>query len=356
MFFELERQEKIAERVRSLVLAISQIDPMTLTRPDLTMNFRENQRLFEAIRDYFQSLTEFDWLVVPQTQELAQLQGLAERVLGELGKVKAFNPITSDGAYSERQNIMEALDRAWSDFSNVAYKFIPHQLTRAAGLQGVSKRVEDAEAAMRDALNKVVEYSNQAKQVLEDVNRAAATVGVAQQALHFGENAKRYKRRAVRWRWAAGLSVLLTGSAVYLLFWSDPASIPVSVGTSKTNNLPNLAATNSPAFDVRTLPGATTLIQRLSGRVVIISILISMVIFTIRNYSACCHNQILNEHRALSLSTFETFVAGTSDQKTKDAILLQAAQAAFSIQPSGYLKADSEQVNPVTNIFPSKES
>jgi hypothetical protein len=59
------------------------------------------------------------------------------------------------------------------------------------------------------------------------------------------------------------------------------------------------------------------------------------------------HNQVINRHRQTALTTFQAFVGSTSDLQVKNAVLLQATQAIFLPQPSGYLKADNDtpQVN-----------
>jgi hypothetical protein len=51
--------------------------------------------------------------------------------------------------------------------------------------------------------------------------------------------------------------------------------------------------------------------------------------------------------------TFRAFVEGTSDDRVKDAILLQAAQAAFSPRPTGFDTAEMEihPISPVVEIL-----
>lgn len=51
--------------------------------------------------------------------------------------------------------------------------------------------------------------------------------------------------------------------------------------------------------------------------------------------------------------TFRAFVEGTSDDRVKDAILLQASQAAFTGRPTGFdaPDKDSPTINPVVEII-----
>ena len=51
--------------------------------------------------------------------------------------------------------------------------------------------------------------------------------------------------------------------------------------------------------------------------------------------------------------TFRAFVEGTSDDRVKDAILLQSAQAAFTPRPTGFDSPEKElpTVNPIVEVL-----
>ena len=51
--------------------------------------------------------------------------------------------------------------------------------------------------------------------------------------------------------------------------------------------------------------------------------------------------------------TFRAFVEGSGDQQIKEAILLQAAQAAFVNRPTGFegQEKESQTINPVVEIL-----
>jgi len=82
------------------------------------------------------------------------------------------------------------------------------------------------------------------------------------------------------------------------------------------------------------------------SKAVVVSLLTYGLVVTVRNFSACLHNHVLNTHRRNALSTFETFVESTQDQQTKDAILRTAADAVFKPQATGYLKSGLEPAQP----------
>ena len=65
------------------------------------------------------------------------------------------------------------------------------------------------------------------------------------------------------------------------------------------------------------------------------------------------HNKTLNQHRANALKTFLAFVEGTQDDRIKDAVLLQACQAAFKNRATGYEKnePDHDPLKSVIEVF-----
>ena len=94
-------------------------------------------------------------------------------------------------------------------------------------------------------------------------------------------------------------------------------------------------------------------IQYVFAKLLVISTLSFGVLWCARNYRAERHNETLNKHRANALMTFRAFVEGTADDRVKDAILLQAAQAAFAGRPTGFdsPEKDSQTINPVVEIL-----
>jgi hypothetical protein len=76
-------------------------------------------------------------------------------------------------------------------------------------------------------------------------------------------------------------------------------------------------------------------------RLVVIFVLTFALIWAARNFAASRHNFVVNRHRQNALSSFETFVKGTGDPQTKDAILLQATQSIFVPQDTGFVKLEA---------------
>lgn len=73
-----------------------------------------------------------------------------------------------------------------------------------------------------------------------------------------------------------------------------------------------------------------------------LSLVASMAVWMSRMYRAAKHNETVNEHRGLALSTFETFAAHGESADARNAILMYAAKAVFDAQPTGFAGADPE--------------
>ena len=83
-------------------------------------------------------------------------------------------------------------------------------------------------------------------------------------------------------------------------------------------------------------------IQIVAARVVAVSIASFATVWASRNYRSERHNQTINLHRAHAMQTFEAFAKGAGDDEaTKNALLLEAASAAFGARLSGYESPDA---------------
>jgi hypothetical protein len=83
-------------------------------------------------------------------------------------------------------------------------------------------------------------------------------------------------------------------------------------------------------------------IQLSIAKLLFFSLLVGAVVWIGRIYRAHRHNYVLNRHRQNALGTFNTFVDSAHDAQTKSAVLLQATQAIFVIQPTGYISQEMD--------------
>jgi len=88
-------------------------------------------------------------------------------------------------------------------------------------------------------------------------------------------------------------------------------------------------------------------------RLFLYSILIYSIIFCIKNYNAQMHNSIINNHKSNALKSMLSLLNTARSDDGNDKIMIQATQAIFSHQQTGYYSKDSEPKNPnvVTNVI-----
>lgn len=163
------------------------------------------------------------------------------------------------------------------------------------------------------------------EQILESVREASAAAGVSTHANIFGDEASDHQKKS--WAWMGAFIVMGGLTAVVAALFTFRSPIP---------------------------PDATIpqLVQFVSGKLIILSILYYGIIWCSRNYFAHRHNFVVNTQRQNALSTFETFANATDDEGTKDTILVEASEAIFSVRDSGYNKGrDSEDSGRVKEII-----
>lgn len=76
------------------------------------------------------------------------------------------------------------------------------------------------------------------------------------------------------------------------------------------------------------------------GRAFVLSVFFYSVVWSGRVTLANMNLEAANKHRAVSLQTLKAFAAATNDAGVKDAVVLEAARAAFENTPNGFIRRD----------------
>ena len=156
--------------------------------------------------------------------------------------------------------------------------------------------------------------------VLSQAEAAGARVGVAKFTQVFADEAKKLRWKSWVWLFVtASLGAATLWFAVYS-YWN--------LSTSEVETVWQTAA-------------------RMGSKGAILAVLFSGVVWCGRVYRAVLHQATINKHRALSLQTFEAFVAATKDPEVKDAILLAAANASFGNTTTGLVDQKGSEGFPV---------
>jgi hypothetical protein len=156
----------------------------------------------------------------------------------------------------------------------------------------------------------------QSDEILSSMRDATARTGISRHANIFKEEAEDHKNIAKKWLIAnISLGAAALGLAAYSIYYYASRQIEVSTAQS---------------------------IQIGIAKLITFSILYFGLVWTSRNYRAHRHNFVINQHRQNALNTFESFVEGTSDDHTKNAVLVKSTEAVFSPIVTGYLTKEPE--------------
>ena len=155
---------------------------------------------------------------------------------------------------------------------------------------------------------------------------AAAESGVAQTSVAFENEAKRQRDESKTWLKTTIILAIATGlfAIAALLFWLFWA--PEGLTTAEA-------------------------IQIGLAKILVFSVLYFALVWSGRNFLAHRHNETVNTHRQNALRTFETFARASSDDATKNAVLLQATQSVFALHATGYLGQDSGASSSMPQVF-----
>ena len=165
-----------------------------------------------------------------------------------------------------------------------------------------------------------------AKGILDSARATSAKIGVSEHSVHFRKEADSHQKASRLWLRATIALTIFAFVLSALSLWHSlcmPGTFPGS-----------LSATVS--------------------KLALLAVAYYAVIWAAKTYRSERHNAVINRHRSNALQSFTTFVDGSRDDATKDAVLLRATESIFSHQPSGYSDKAQESGNPhVLEVFRS---
>ncbi|MCI0563643.1 MAG: hypothetical protein MN733_34655 [Nitrososphaera sp.] len=326
--FEQEQQEH--QKLREAFHALNAINPESLVRTDVLgkdLNFETGLPVFQRTLGLFRDLSECSLENFPY-EALNQLYGQANDAFGVFKQIQEFslqqhpqNPVQA------RDSLITQLRDRWNQYYTQITPHISYAIRRGTDFDTLEREARGTLTLIKQVAN---EFQTEKGKVLaemegalERVRQAAAEAGVAQHAIHFRTEAEYHKKQALWWLIATGVFAIV--AITYALYSLGP-------------QLNDLSAATMP----RT-------IQLIVPRLVVISVLMFGLVWSARNFSAGRHNFVVNRHRQNALSSFETFVKGSGDPQTKDAVLLQATQSIFAPQDSGFVRSEGTH-NPNSQI------
>lgn len=327
----VEQREQTLEAAREKVEGLAKVDPKALARtsdlsPDI--NFKDAVPHFEEMLELCKQLSQRDLSCLTH-QQLNAISGACDKLNGLITQVNDFT-LNQNTPGDVCQSIITSVSSAYDDVMNpllLPLAFTATQATDYAKIEREAKGYHTTMKAEAEGLSKFIANARaEAERALAAVKEQAAEAGVSTNAQIFVLEAQRHENSARAWVKAtiatASVTLIAAVAALVTAFVYHPA-------------------------------GLTAAIQYIVAKLLVLSTLSFGVIWCARHYRSHKHNETLNKHRANALMTFRAFVEGTSDERVKDAILLQAAQAAFSGRPTGFDAPEKEPstINPVVEIL-----
>lgn len=172
---------------------------------------------------------------------------------------------------------------------------------------------------------------NSLDSAVEDAKNAALQAGVANHYVVFRDEAASHQRKA--WLWLLTLVASIGFTIYFVVNFGSIFNTPFTTVKGLSSEL-----------NVEVIKFQT--VQYIANKVIIISALFYALSICAKNYKAHRHNYVLNKHRQNALSTFQAFTNATTDEMTKNAVLLEATHTIFSNQHTGYMNPDTEGDSP----------
>ena len=339
-------------RLQTIANQIAVFDLELLIKPAQggTYNFEPNRELIKFILNFYTDVASLELSHIPQPL-VDQMINQANSVMSALNAIKGFNYRIGD-PNQQSASLIQQLQNQWRDaysftishiaFAKISSSAIAQELESIKTLVNQmrsdwGKAAGDYKAQKEAADKQMSERISEFEKVLAAAREASGKAAVSRQALEFETEAQKCLS-ASRWWFGATVCVIAVSlTVVYFMFLKAPQK-PLAATVTQAIAIPTANTDTSSASNHAITIEA---LQQTVARILIITLLYSVVVWVARNYFANRHNYTVNRHRRNAMQTFRAFVEGTEDKATQDFILRQAAACAFAPQQTGYLKDES---------------
>lgn len=228
-------------------------------------------------------------------------------------------------ATNKYNDLIAKLDTRYEEIFNILSPYIAYG-------RGVSPDLGDIETQTQTAIESAIYKYNEkliselqsskeeAENILTEIRAVAAEGGVSQQASYFKEEADLQGKFAKYWLYTTyGSALLVAAFAVFSIFLHK--------------------------FDWIDFENKGQLIQLISSKILIFTVLVYLLVLASRNYANHKHNAVINRHRQNALLTYRSLVSAAEQKGTQDIVLAHAAACIFSPQETGFAHAKGESTS-----------
>ncbi len=184
----------------------------------------------------------------------------------------------------------------------------------------------------------------------EKFNSFKAKLEIADKNLDFQSNAVSNKKAAIIWAIIAlGFTIVLI---ILLCINISNSSTLISITNSLNDGI---KADGNISTEITPIAIYIGYFKYIISRLLLYSMIIYAIVFSVKNYNAQMHNHVINNHKANAFKSTLSLLNTARSDDGNDKLLIQATQAIFSHQQSGYSGKDNEPSNPnlITNVVES---
>jgi hypothetical protein len=317
-----EQEQQMLQSLRESLDKLNGLKAKDLSRKEelgTAFNFEEGIPIFERTLKLFRDLSECNFDNFPN-EILNELKQSTDTTLAAFNQIRSFSVVGPANPQLARKELINSISNQYANHFRKLFPIIAFSIRKGTDFEKLEREgretLELQHRIANDLKVKSVEILNKMQTNLDKVQQAARKIGVAQHSVHFMNQSQDHRKSSRIWLGAT----IAIGFVTILFAWFS---------------LHNVNAGDS----------VYQIVRFTISRILIISILSYMLVWSGKNFLAHKHNEVVNKHRQNALSTFETFVAASDDQQTKNAVLLHATDCIFTPQISGYLGKDSEPVS-----------
>lgn len=283
----------------------------------VAFNFEPAAPFVGALLDLYKDLANCDLGLLPEAIARNH-SSLAQECKKLIESISAFSPTEPNSKTLRDQIIKRSRDLYDGHWQRVAPS-ITYCKTKEGRLEGAIQSTEKAKVEFQEKINELLSSFGQsearAQNIVKGMEKAAATVGVDRHGIEFSNQANEHQKAA--WAWMTATVIFCVAGGILLHHYF--------IGAGKPDDLTSEKMTT--AF----------VVFEIATRLLIFSFVSFAMYWSAKNFTSHRHNYVVNRHRQNALTTFNAFTdAAGNDERTKNAVLLQAAQAIYTPQSTGY--------------------
>ena len=321
---------EIVEGTREQLIQVQQFNVKSIGREDLgtELNFCEAIPLVESL------VTIHNQIPIACLDDLTenQLNNIAQQAKTDMTLFEAILTFSAKqtNAGDLRDNLIEKIRNRRDELFSHFFQLIAYgvaRMTDTAMLETEARsRIQFIDQESKKMFTDLSAVKNTADEVLAEIRSVAAEQGVSQKAVYFKDEAERQELLASSWLkktywYASGLvSFAILSVFIHKVEWLRPNDV-------------------------------AEMLQLISSKVLIFTVLAYLLILAARNYANYKHNAVVNRHRQNALLTFRKLVEASNDKGAEDIVLAHAASCIFSPQITGFTQGKSDLLNGSKSIL-----